>query len=53
MKVKEMPQLMLRMKPEVKAWVERKAQAEERSQTWLIGKILEMEMQRDAQNKQA
>ena len=53
MKVREMAQLVIRTKPTVKEWVERKAQQEERSQNWLIGKILEEAMQRDEQVLQA
>ncbi|MNG03634.1 hypothetical protein D3C84_867230 [compost metagenome] len=53
MKVREMPQLVIRVKPAVKAWIERKAEQEERSQNWLIGKILEEAMQNDEQSKQA
>jgi hypothetical protein len=53
MKVREMPQLVIRTKPSVKEWVERKAEKEERSQNWLIGKILEEAMQRDEQLLQA
>lgn len=47
MKVRERAQLVIRTKPEVKAWVERKSQQEERSQNWLIGKILEEAMLKD------
>lgn len=53
MKVREMPQLVIRVKPDIKSWVERKAAQEERSQNWLIGKILEEAMQKDEQSKQA
>ncbi len=53
MKVREMPQLVIRVRPDVKAWVERKAAQEERSQNWLIGKILEEAMQEDDKDKQA
>ncbi|XEG74005.1 hypothetical protein QA447_07180 [Pseudomonas sp. abacavir_1] len=53
MKVREMPQVMIRLNPKVKAWVEGKAKADERSQSWLIGKILEEAMTRDEQIKQA
>lgn len=52
MKVREMPQLILRVKPEVKGWLEKKAKNEERSQNWLIGKILEEAMLNDGQAKQ-
>lgn len=47
MKVREMPQLVIRVKPEIKAWIERKAAQGERSQNWLIGKILEEAMLSD------
>lgn len=53
MKVREMPQLVIRTKPAIKKWVERKAQQADRSQNWVIGKILEEAMQSDAQTQQA
>lgn len=51
MKVREMPQMVMRVKPEVKEWLEKKAKNEERSQNWLVGKILEEAMQNDAPSK--
>ncbi|WP_165496974.1 hypothetical protein [Phytopseudomonas dryadis] len=51
MKVREMPQLVIRIRPEIKAWLERKAVSEERSQNWLIGKALEEAKQRDEQTQ--
>ncbi len=53
MKVREMPQMVIRVRPDVKAWIERKAAQDERSQNWLIGKILEEAMQKDEQGQQA
>ncbi len=53
MKVREMKQVVFRADPDVKAWLERKAQQEERSQNWLVGKALREAMQRDEQIKQA
>lgn len=53
MRVREMPQLVIRVRPEVKAWLERKAADEERSQNWLIGKALEEAKQRDEQIQQS
>lgn len=53
MKVREMPQFVIRIRPELKAWLERKAADEERSQNWLIGKVLEEAKQRDEQAQQA
>lgn len=43
------PQIKIRLKPQVKAWLERKAEKEERPQTWLINHYLEGEMQREKQ----
>jgi predicted transcriptional regulator len=53
MKVRDMAQILFRAKPDVKEWLERKAQQEERSQNWLIGKALEEAMLKDAQNQRA
>lgn len=53
MKVREMPQMVIRTKPRVKEWIERKSAKEERSQNWLIGKILEKAMLEDEQSEQA
>lgn len=53
MKVREMQQVIFRAEPEIKAWLERKSQQEERSQNWLVGKALREAMQRDEQIKQA
>lgn len=53
MKVREMPQVIFRAEPDIKAWLERKAQQEDRSQNWLVGKALREAMQRDEQIKQA
>lgn len=53
MKVREMTQVVFRAEPDIKAWLERKAQQEERSQNWLVGKALREAMQRDDQVKQA
>jgi len=53
MKVREMPQVVFRAEPDIKAWLEKKAQQEERSQNWLVGKALREAMQRDEQIKQA
>lgn len=43
------PQLKIRLKPAVKQWLESKAKAEERSQTWLLNKMAEEAMHRDQQ----
>jgi hypothetical protein len=53
MKVREMSQVVFRAEPDIKAWLEKKAQQEERSQNWLVGKALREAMQRDEQIKQA
>lgn len=53
MKVREMTQVIFRADPDVKAWLERKALQEDRSQNWLVGKVLREAMQRDEQIKQA
>lgn len=47
-KAKDKCQLMVRLKPAVKTWVERKSSEQERSQTWLIEKILEQAMIQEA-----
>lgn len=53
MKVREMQQVIFRAEPEVKAWLEKKAVQEHRSQNWLVSKALREAMQRDEQIKQA
>lgn len=53
MKVRDMAQVILRIEPEVKAWLETKAKEDERSQNWLVGKALREAMQRDEQIKRA
>ena len=52
MKVREMAQVVFRAEPDIKAWLEKKARQEERSQNWLVGKALREAMQRDEQFKQ-
>lgn len=49
MKVKEMTQVIVRLKPDLKEWIEARAEKEERSQNWLIGKLLEEARQREQQ----
>jgi len=46
MKVRNMPQINLRIKPEVKEWIIKESEKRERSQNWLISKLLEDEMLR-------
>ncbi|MFC0710728.1 hypothetical protein [Azorhizophilus paspali] len=46
-------QVKIRVPSGLKAWLERKSSQEERSQNWLIGKILEKAMQEDEQREQA
>lgn len=53
MNVREMAQVVFRAEPDIKAWLEKKAQQEERSQNWLVGKALREAMQRDEQSKRA
>ncbi|WP_448105724.1 hypothetical protein [Pseudomonas juntendi] len=53
MKVRDMAQVILRIEPEVKAWLERKSKRDERSQNWLVGKALREAMERDEQITQA
>lgn len=53
MKVRDMAQVILRIEPEVKAWLERKSKQDERSQNWLVAKALREAMQRDEQITQA
>ena len=49
MKVREMPQVAFRLKPHQKDWLERKAEQDERSQAWVMMRIVEEAMQRDQQ----
>jgi predicted HicB family RNase H-like nuclease len=48
-----MAQLVSRVEPDIKEWLERKAKEEERSQNWLVSKALREAKQRDEQFKQA
>lgn len=48
-----MQQVIFRAEPDVKAWLERTAKKEHRSQNWLVSKALREAMQRDEQIKQA
>ncbi|MDV6318826.1 hypothetical protein [Chromohalobacter sp. HP20-39] len=41
------PQLKIRLEPSVKEWLAAKAQAEDRSQTWLLNQLAKEAMQRD------
>ncbi|MDC8802433.1 hypothetical protein PRZ61_03055 [Halomonas pacifica] len=43
------PQIKVRLEPEVKTWVEDKAKADERSQTWLINHLVKEAMRREQQ----
>lgn len=52
MKVRDMAQVIFRAEPDIKAWLEKKAKQEDRSQNWLVGKALREAMQRDEQFKQ-
>lgn len=52
MKQRDISPFGLRMPPTMKAWVEKKAAEQERSQNWLLLKIIEKEMQRDVQERQ-
>jgi len=53
MRVRDMSQLVLRVDPAIKQWLESKAKKEERSQNWLISKTLKEAMERDKQAKHA
>lgn len=53
MRVRDMAQVILRIEPDVKVWLERKAKQDERSQNWLVAKALREAMQRDEQIKHA
>lgn len=53
MKVRDMPQLIVRAPVPVKSWLDKKAKQEERSLNWLICKILEEAMDRDGQAERA
>ncbi len=43
------PQFKARFEPKVKAWLEQKAKAEERSQAWLLNNLVKEAMRRDQQ----
>ncbi|MGE4533411.1 hypothetical protein [Halomonas sp.] len=43
------PQFKARLEPEVKAWLKQKAEAAERSQTWLINHLIKEAMRHDRQ----
>lgn len=43
----------LRMQPAMRHWVQKKAAEDERSQNWLLVKIIGEAMSRDEQHKQA
>lgn len=47
MKVREMPQMVIRVKPESKDWVIKKAKEEQRSQNFIVNKALEMMQEQD------
>lgn len=53
MKTREINPFGLRMTPEIRDYVAKKAEKEERSQNWLICKILKEAMERELQIKQA
>lgn len=52
MRVRDMPQIIVRTPLAVKEWLEQKAAEEERSQNWIAVKILEEAMKRDEQRSQ-
>ncbi|MDV6319594.1 hypothetical protein [Chromohalobacter sp. HP20-39] len=43
------PQMKIRLEPAVKAWIETKAKADDRPQTWLINQLLKEVMQHSTQ----
>lgn len=45
MKVREMAQMVIRLRPDAKQWVVETAKKSERSQNWLIGKIIDKAME--------
>lgn len=53
MKQRDISPFGLRMPPEMKAWLERKAAEEDRSQNWLLVKIIGKEMEEDEKRRQA
>ncbi|MBC3464987.1 hypothetical protein [Pseudomonas sp. RW10S2] len=53
MRVRDMAQVILRIEPDVKEWLERKAKQDDRSQNWLAAKALREAMVRDEQLKRA
>lgn len=42
MKVREMPQMVIRVTPSIKEWVNAKARKEQRSQNFIVNKALEL-----------
>jgi hypothetical protein len=53
MKTRDINPFGLRMAPEMREFVAKKAESEERSQNWVICKILKEEMEREQQRVQA
>ena len=53
MKVRDMAQVIVRLKPEAKEWLSNKASKEERSQNWFVSRMIEEAMKRDEQPNQA
>lgn len=47
MKVRDMPQMVIRLNPESKEWVKSKAAQLERSQNWIVAKAVEEARLRD------
>lgn len=52
MKQRDINPFGLRMPPKVKEWIEQKSADQERSQNWLIVKILEQEMVKDERSSE-
>lgn len=53
MKVRDMSQLIVRLPSEDKLWLVQKAADQERSQNWLIAKLIRDARLQDEQNKKA
>lgn len=53
MKARDIPPFGLRLPPSLKEWVEQQSEKEERSQNWLLTKIVQEAKERHEQNKQA
>lgn len=53
MKVREMAQLVVRLPDQDKEWLVRKAEGQERSQNWLVGKLVREAREKDEQQNKS